>query len=186
MHISTLELLPRREGSPRLDFVLDGVSLLERFQAIDFVAAEDRTSPSADEEWGKTVRKHIYASRLGSGSPGWQLRALDQLLRRAPPELPDGRRRLYVCGGDCECAHVACFIENREGLFIWKDFQRGSPPHSGAESFQGGRWKWVDFGSGPGPTGFDLTGGPFYFDETEYRRLFQPLCDKLANPISNK
>jgi hypothetical protein len=172
IHISTLELLPKREGSPRLDFVLDGVSLLERFPAIDFVDAKDRTGTSADEDW-ITIRKATYASHLGSGSPGWQLRALDQLLLRAPPELSDGRRRLYVCGGDCECEHVACFTENREGLFIWRDFQRGSPPHSGGESFQDGRWTWVDCGPRR-PTGFDLTGGPFYFDETEYRRRFQP------------
>jgi hypothetical protein len=180
---SKLDLRPKIPGARLFEFVVDGVPLLDRFPLLDFVRPKDRTSAGETEERGN-IAKLLFASRLYRGSKGWQLRALDQLLLRAPPELPDGRRRLYMCGGDCECEHVACFIENRDGLFIWRDFQRGTPEHQGAETFQDGKWQWVDFGPSEAD-GFDLTGGPFCFEESEYRNLFQPLWDKLTNSASN-
>jgi hypothetical protein len=178
--VSKLELLPIQEGSNRLGFMVDGVPLLENFPSVDFVRPKDRTGTSDDELWSN-IAKNLFASRLGRGSRDWQLSAVKQLLLRAPAELPDGRRRLYVCGGDCECVHVSCLIEKRDGLFIWRDFQHGSPGHSGAESFHNGAWHRIDFGSGLGPTGFDLRGGPFSFKESDYRNLFQQIEDRLTN-----
>lgn len=177
--LSKLGVRPVRAGAARLDFIVDGVSLLDKFplkQILDFEAGE---VPGLEA-------KHIYASRLGCGSRDWQLGALKQLLLEAEPELPDGRRRLYICGGNCECEHIACHIESDGGLIVWRDFQRGSPVNSGAESFQGGEWTRIEYAPRTSATGFNLSAGPFWFDEREYHQLFELLLLKLDPPAIPK
>lgn len=178
--ISKLELGPLRSwGQKRLGFLANGKQLLDLVPARELVSLEHRTSPEADEQMGKLARR-MYASRLGCGSREWQISALEQLLMRAEPELPDGRRRIYVCGGDCECMHIACFIENRGGLFVWRDFQQGSAPNRALQANKEGQWERVELVSASYQIGYNLTAGPFYFDQCAYQEMFQRFYDGLA------
>ncbi|MDR3560921.1 MAG: hypothetical protein P4N59_05715 [Negativicutes bacterium] len=155
-----------------MDFFLDGTRLLDKFPAQEFLDRGDPPGLAA-------IMKLSYAIPLGRCSPNSQLNLLHQLLLHSPPELPDGRCQLYLCGGNCECIHIGCFIEKRDGSIIWHDFQRGWPASNRAETFQDGKWQWIEFGQRPAQ-GFHLTGGPFYFDETAYRQLFEPVLEKLS------
>src|SRR5689334_7031080 len=63
-------------------------------------------------------------SPFGWGSADEQAAAADRLLRRAPPDLPEGRVSLYVCP-ECrglDCGAVSILVERGPGVVIWKDF----------------------------------------------------------------
>jgi hypothetical protein len=179
-HVSRIELRRMTRRSFQWDFIIDEKSLLETFPLIEFLSAEDRANPKENEEIANVLRLTM-ASRLGNGSPEWQVRALDQLLLRGPPELPDGKRRLYICGGNCECEHIACLIERQDGLFIWRDFVLGSPVDSQAETFRDNAWQRVDFYPSANPKSSPLTAGPFCFEESAYKAVFEPLYEKIAS-----
>ncbi|HVV73845.1 MAG TPA: hypothetical protein VHI52_20445 [Verrucomicrobiae bacterium] len=178
-HISNIELRPDSTES-RLEFFIDGKPLMELLPEHELI------DPTVFEEFqGKVLQEFIQlgrvskASRLGKGSREWQVRAVDQLLLRAPPELADGRRRLYVCGGDCECEHIACVIQNRDGLFVWRDFARGYPVKGQSEVLDTEVWNRVDFVPNPHPKSSPITVGPFYFEEAAYKAAFEPLYARI-------
>ena len=91
----TAKQLPRRF----LDFIIDGQSLYDQLG--------DLISP------------------LGWFPPKYHQVAIDRFLLLGPPDFPDGRRSICVCGecGDLGCGALAAVIENVGDRIVWKDFK---------------------------------------------------------------
>ena len=104
--ISTLELswATRPGGGGRTerhyrDFVVDGVAL-------------------------STVLTADVVSAFGWAAADEQVAIVDRLLRRASPDLPEGRGSLYGCPEcwDLGCGVVSLVIEGVQGGIVWRDF----------------------------------------------------------------
>ena len=100
-----LALASRSPGSgitPRtfLDFVVDGVSLSNRFKGGDWV------TPIG---WTTAESERMY---------------LEQLTLLAPPETPSGRVPIYVCPecGDLGCGAISARITRKPEGFVWSEF----------------------------------------------------------------
>lgn len=174
-----LELAKVNMGSAfRLDFIVDGVALIEKFPLRDFDDTPE--GQPFDEKWAILYRQGLFATRLGWGSADWQSRALRQLLLLDPPELLCGRRRLYTCPL-CDCGHLACRIRLQDEFYVWEDFIRGSPTGDNAmEGWKNGRWERVEFPPIAAPAKeFKLHADPMHFDQQDYESLFEPLLAKL-------
>lgn len=63
-------------------------------------------------------------SPFGWGSQAEEVAAIDRLLRRSPPDLPEDRVSFYVCPecGDLGCGAISLVIEGGTGTVIWRDF----------------------------------------------------------------
>jgi hypothetical protein len=153
--ISKIEVRPLDSKPSRLEYFIDGRPLYDLLPDYE----------KFEKVW--------YESPIGHCSPDWQLRTLNQLLLRAPPDVPDGRRRIYLCCGDCECAHISCFIEISNGIVTWRGFHKGSAYDRVLEHLDAGQWKRVRLVPAPQPNGRELTGGPFCFEERQYRGVFE-------------
>lgn len=138
---STLELCrrDRRPGGIQtertyLDFIVDGRSLQELLQPGDLIGC------------------------LGWGSADAERRSVQQLLLRAPSEIPSGRVALYVCPecGDLACGAITVRIEEGPDGFVWREFgfERGYD-----EALQEN-------------TSY-LSVGPFLFNKTDYWQCLQ-------------
>jgi len=121
-------------GRRYLDFVVDGVAL-------------------------STVLKGDVISPLGWGNADEQILALDRLLRRTSPDLPEGRVSLYVCPecGDLGCGAVSVIVDGAPGSVIWRDF-----------AFQN------NYEDAVHRSGYEEL-GPFRFDGRTYHELLQRL-----------
>jgi hypothetical protein len=127
-----LQWVTRRGGGGQserhfLDFVIDGILLQERL-------------------------KTTYITELGWLSSQSAEKAVGRLLRKEPPDLPDGRQSLYVCPecADLGCGTVSIVIERIFDEIVWKDF-----------GFQNSYMPEVDYEDYDGI-------GPFAFNATEY------------------
>jgi hypothetical protein len=138
---STLEVLwaTRSGGGGRTerryrDFVLDGVGL-------STVLAGDLISP------------------FGWGSVDEQVAVVDRLLRRLPPDLPEGRVSLYICPecGDLGCGAVSVIVEGVVGGVVWRDF-----------AYQN------NYEDAVHRTGYEAL-GPFFFEERPYVQAMEQL-----------
>ncbi len=92
-----------KTGRGYLDFVIDGVSLAERFtsEGFDLVGVFSKS-------W---VRETNEA-------------ALKRLLLEEASDFPNGRCSVFVCGecGDLGCGAVSAHISASDNTVIWKDF----------------------------------------------------------------
>jgi hypothetical protein len=92
-----------KTGRSYLDFVIDGVSLADRFTSEGF-------------------------DLVGVFSKSWVLEANEAALRRLLLEevsdFPNGRCSVFVCGecGDLGCGAVSAHISASDNTVIWKDF----------------------------------------------------------------
>jgi hypothetical protein len=101
--------------------------------------------------------------RLGWGANEIERDAIDILLLKKPPDLPDGRRLLYVCPecGDIGCGALTVKIEKTNEHFVWKGF--------GYENNYDGRMPLLEEYKHI---------GPFFFDKHQY---FQVLNNYLTS-----
>jgi hypothetical protein len=97
----------RRGGGGRtertfLDLVVDGQSLFEEFRARGF----------------------DVISCLGWGPPAWQAEAVERLLRKRPPDLPNERTSLFICPecGDLDCGAISITLRRDQDAVVWEDF----------------------------------------------------------------
>ena len=83
------------------DFIVDGVSLAETLQAQGLVGCLDVT--------------HME----------FNARAVQKLLRAAPPDIQPNRVMLYVCSecGDLACGAITAAIKQPAGEYAWSDFR---------------------------------------------------------------
>jgi len=102
---SSVQLSDGRYKTSRsyLDFVIDGVSLAERFTSagFDLVGVFSKTwVPEANEA------------------------ALRRLLLEEASDFPNGRCSVFVCGecGDLACGAVSVHVSASNSTVIWKDF----------------------------------------------------------------
>lgn len=182
--ISKIEFRPLEDAPSRFDYFIDGRPLYE--QLPDLVEPAKLSSiPEQFRGKYELLMKRWCTTPIGHCSPDWQLRTLNQLLLRQPPDLPDGRRRIYLCWGDCECEHLSCFIEMTAGIVTWRGFSKGSPRRQSLEHFESGKWTRVPLVAGQSK-GRELSGGPFYFDEGEYRTVLEPIRDVIRDAVSNR
>jgi hypothetical protein len=92
-----------KTGRSYLDFVIDGVSLSERFTSAGF-------------------------DLVGVFSKSWILAANEVALRRLlleeASDFPNGRCSVFVCGecGDLGCGAVSTHISASDNTLTWKDF----------------------------------------------------------------
>lgn len=92
-----------KTGRSYIDFVIDGVSLAERFTSAGFdlvgVFAKNWV-PEANEA------------------------ALRRLLLEEASDFPNGRCSVFVCGecGDLACGAVSAHISASDNTVVWKDF----------------------------------------------------------------
>jgi hypothetical protein len=177
--ISQLRLGEAKRG---VQYLINDVSATDLLSMDDF--ARYHCDAGFDLEFAKKfapVHKNSFASRIGLGPVEWQLDGLKQLLLMAPPELPDGRRRVYTCPL-CTCEHIACVIECSAGTIVWRDFACGSVVEQYAFGWENGEWKRVDFEHNALPKSFCVGGGPFFFDEKQYRSVFEDTLKKCLRP----
>jgi hypothetical protein len=92
-----------KTGRTYLDFVIDGVSLAERFtsEGFDLVGVFSKSwVPEANEA------------------------ALRRLMLEEVSDFPNGRCSVFVCGecGDLGCGAVSAHISASDDTVIWKDF----------------------------------------------------------------
>jgi hypothetical protein len=101
--------------------------------------------------------------RLGWGANEIERDAIDILLLKKQPDLPDGRCLLYVCPecGDIGCGALTVKIEKTSGHFVWKEF--------GYENNYDGRMPLLEEYKHI---------GPFFFDQHQY---FQVLNNYLTS-----
>jgi hypothetical protein len=101
--LSTLELSWQIAGSEYLDFIIDGLSLLEALGDPDLVGC------------------------LGKGrNPIYEVGLVEQLLLWKPRELETGRCLLYVCPlcGDVGCGAITAEVEQEGDFYVWSQFGR--------------------------------------------------------------
>lgn len=183
IQVAKLELVRARPDLP-FSFLVDGVPLLERFPLQDFDDAAE--GDSFDEKLAGVFQKGFYTTRLGCGSIDWQTNALRQLLLIDPPELPTERRRLVTCHL-CDCCHIACRVNAENGFVVWKDFIRGTATGQNAiESWLDGRWQRIECPPIASPAKIvNMHSDPIYFDERQYRELFNPLLKDLSSQATH-
>jgi hypothetical protein len=92
-----------KTGRSYLDFVIDGISLAQRFTSagFDLVGVFSKSwIPEANEA------------------------ALRRLLLEESPDFPNGRCSVFICSecGDLGCGAVSVHISASEDRIIWKDF----------------------------------------------------------------
>lgn len=181
--ISKLRLGKATHG---IHYLINDVSIIDLLSTEDFAnyACEAGDDPEFAKEFA-LFHKKTFASRVGFGPFEWQLDGLKQLLLMALPELPDGRRRIYTCPL-CTCDHIACVIESVRSRIVWRDFATGSGAEQFAFHWEDGEWKKVDFGNDAVPKSFNIHGGPFYFNEKQYRSVFEGMLKNCLTPISTK
>ena len=71
------------------------------------------------------VRKNYdMVSPIGWGDLEEQKKAVERLLLRAPADLPNNRRSIFVCGecGDIGCGALTAVIEEVGDTIVWRDF----------------------------------------------------------------
>ena len=145
--IATLDVVwtTRQGGGGRterryLDFVIDGVALSSQLNA-DFI------------------------SPFGWLNAGDQEASIDLLLRKSPPDLPDGRTTLYICPecADLGCGAVTLLVERAANRIIWKEFgiQNNYDERVHTEGFE--------------------NIGPFAFDGRQYHELFERIRQLLKS-----
>lgn len=110
-----------------------------------------------------SILKIDVISPFGWGaSVAEEVAAIDRLLRRAEPDLPDGRTSLYVCPecGGLDCGAVSVVVDRGPGIVIWRDFafQNNYDGDVQRESFE--------------------RLGPFAFSGHEYHELLEQLKDE--------
>ena len=122
-----------------LDFVIDGVTLSSQIDA-DFI------------------------SPFGWLKVGDEEASIDLLLRKSPPDLPEGRTSLYICPecADLGCGAVTLLVERDTNRIIWKDFgiQNNYEDVVHTEGFE--------------------NVGPFAFDGRQYHELFERIRQLLV------
>src|SRR5262245_36752005 len=101
--------------------------------------------------------------RLGWGTNEIERDAIDILLLKKPPDLPDGRCLLYVCPecGDIGCGALTVKIERTREHFVWKEFGYENNYYDRMPLLE--EYKHI---------------GPFFFDKDQY---FQALSDYLKS-----
>jgi hypothetical protein len=148
--ISKLELRPAKciflKGADYLDFFVDGLSLWDRLSGWNRAFGYDGFS---HEDW-KTKIKPSVASRLGYGSVEEQQAVVQEMLLHSQPPHNQTRCRIYGCP-DCPCFAVTAVIQRVDDLFVWRDFRSGG----------------AAFRETP-----EMDGGPFFFNQTNYTRVF--------------
>ncbi|HET6928712.1 MAG TPA: hypothetical protein VFI45_00200 [Candidatus Acidoferrum sp.] len=92
-----------KTGRTYLDFVIDGISLAERFSSAGF---------------------DLVGVFSKSWAAGANEAAFKRLLLQEVSDFPNGRCSVFVCGecGDLGCGAVSTHVSASENTIIWKDF----------------------------------------------------------------
>ena len=122
-----------------LEFVVDGTPLAAIF-------------------WDRDDARSDWIGRLGWSLPDYESMLIEQLLLRAPVELPDQRQALLVCAecGDLGCGAVTAVIERVGDHIIWRDF-------GFQNNYEPGRIEGCDYSHV----------GPIVFDAAAYERALR-------------
>jgi hypothetical protein len=114
---------------------------------LEFVVDERALMTSFGGDWVTGLGLGFEEQRMRQ-----RLRLLDE------PDLPSGRRSIYLCPecGDLGCGAIGAFITERDNRIVWEDFA----------------WE-SEFSDDEIPLEPIPAVGPFCFDRVEYLRVLQ-------------